>query len=179
MLLNYLPKFMANIEEIRAIMNSCEENITDINTKLQEILENFFIKDANLYAIERYENIVGIIPNLVDSLDTRKDKIISKYNETLPFTLEKLILMLNNICGENNYKLWMEYDKFILNFRLALNKKELKESVNIFLDRIVPVNIILKVDLDYNNWIDVKYKLWGNIIDFSWKYIKEDEKIKE
>ncbi|MDE6357641.1 MAG: YmfQ family protein, partial [Eubacteriales bacterium] len=118
MLINYLPKFLADIEEIKAIMDSCQGNIDNIEIELDNILKDLFVKDATLNGIERYENMLDILPKLTDSLEIRKANILLKYNQTLPFTLENLILMLNSVCGENNYTIKIIYEEFKINIRI-------------------------------------------------------------
>lgn len=175
MLTKYLPNFMIQIEEIREILNSFEEEIISIEVEINKILKNLFINDADLNGVKRYEKILEIVPKLTESIEIRKGKILSKYNQILPFTLENLILMLNSICGENKYILWIDYENFILNFRLDLEKKELKESIYSFLDRVVPVNMILNYDLNYNKWEDLNIYSWEYLNKYSWLQTKEEK----
>lgn len=179
MLINYLPKFLADIEEIKAIMDSCQGNIDNIEIELDNILKDLFVKDATLNGIERYENMLDILPKLTDSLEIRKANILLKYNQTLPFTLENLILMLNSVCGENNYTIKIIYEEFKINIRINLDKKELENEIFEFLDRIVPANMLINLDLDYNIWEHINAKTWGYIQKFRWIDVRESNQIRE
>lgn len=179
MLINYLPKFISEIEEIKSIMQTSQLNINDINIELEKILNNFFIEDSDLNAIKRYEKILNIFPKHSDTNDIRKDNIIIKYNKILPFTLENLILMLNSILGEGNYKLNLEYEKFNLNILISLNKRDLKDSIFEFLDKTIPANIIINLSLDYNTWKYVKKNSWKEICGYKFIDLRENEEIRK
>ena len=178
MLLDYLPYFMQDVEEIKKIMHISEPEIENIDKNIEKILNDFFVIGASEIGTKHYEKMLGIIPKLTDSLEKRQYDILILYNQTLPFTLETLKEKLNAICGENGYTLNMIYDKFILDIKLALNKKELFLTVNNLLEKIVPVNLILNINVDYNIWRDLgKYK-WIDAGKYRWGEIKECEEIK-
>ena len=71
MLLNYLPKFMQDIEEIKKIMDISEPEIVNIEENIELILKDFFVIDSSEEGTKHYEKIVQIIPKLTDSLENR------------------------------------------------------------------------------------------------------------
>ncbi|WP_317368046.1 putative phage tail protein [uncultured Tyzzerella sp.] len=178
MLLNYLPYFMQNIEEIKKIMYISEPEIETINKNIEILLNDLFVLESSQNAVNHYEKMLDIVPKLTDSIEKRKYDILALYNQTLPFTLESLQEKLSSICGEDGYILEMIYDKFILNVKISLKNKELFTTVNNLLELIVPVNLIINSTLDYNVWEDLhKYK-WGHISKYKWGHIKDSEEIK-
>ena len=138
----------------------------------------FFVVGSSEEGTKHYEKMLNTIPKLSDSLEKRQYDILAIYNQTLPFTLESLIQKLNAICGEDGYTVDMICDKFILNIRLSLNKKELFATVNNLLEWIVPVNLMINFNLDYNIWKNLNKFTWGNVSKFKWREIKESEEIK-
>lgn len=178
MLLNYLPKFMQDIEEIKKIMDISQPEIVNIEENIELILKDFFVIDSSEEGTKHYEKIVQIIPKLTDSLEKRQYDILAIYNQTLPFTFETLIEKLNAICGEDGYSIQLLYDKFILNVKLILEKKELFTTVKNLLEWIVPVNLIINLSIDYNVWKDLYKHKWGDIKKYRWNEIKESKEIK-
>ncbi|WP_250278896.1 putative phage tail protein [[Clostridium] colinum] len=178
MLINYLPQFMQDIEEIKSIMFVTEEEVNYLNQDIESILNDFFIIGSSKIATKHYEKMLEITPKLTDSIEKRQYDILAIYNQTLPFTLENLQNSLDSICGEKNYSINMIYDKFILNIILALNKKELFEVVNNLLERIVPMNLIINLSIDYNVWKDLNKFKWKDIKKYKWCDIKESQEIK-
>ncbi len=178
MLISYLPKFMQDIEEIKNIMFASQPEVDNIDKNTNEILKDFFVIGSSKEATIHYEKMLDITPKLSESLEKRQYDILSIYNQTLPFTLESLIQKLDAICGKDGYKAYMIYEDFVLNIKLALNKKELFTTVDNLLERIVPVNLIINLNLDYNIWQTLKKVRWIDSSKFKWKDIKESEDIK-
>lgn len=175
MLLDYLPSFIKKIEEFKKIMEINDLEILNINEGIDDILKNLFIFDASEDAINRYENILEIIPKSTHNLEKRKDNILFKYRQTLPFTVCNLIFMLNSICGENGYVLDIIYESFILKIKIKLENKGLKDIIDELLERVVPMNLIINVYIDYNTWNMIRPFKWDDIKIYKWQNLKDDE----
>ena len=178
MLIDYLPNFMKDVEEMAIIMNASEPEIENINDNIDGILADLFVIGCSQEATKRYERIVQIIPKLTDSLEKRQYDILAIYNQTLPFTLESLQEKLNAICDKDGYTIEMIYEKFILNVQLILSKKHLELTVRNLLEWIVPVNLIINLTIDYNKWKDLKKYRWKDLKKYRWFDIKESKDIK-
>lgn len=178
MLLDYLPYFMQDVKEIKKIMNISQPEIDLLNENSEILLNDFFVVGASEIATKHYENMLGIIPKLTDTLEKRQYDILVLYNQTLPFTLETLMQKLDAICGKDGYTINLSYEKFILNVKLALSKSELLITVTNLLEWIVPVNLIINVTVDYNIWKDFGKLKWNEANKYSWNEIKENEEIK-
>lgn len=178
MLLDYLPFFMQNVEEIKKIMEVSQPEVENINQNLKILLQDLFVLNSTENATKHYEKMFNIIPKFSDTLEKRQLDILVLYNQILPFTLETLKEKLNAICGENGYTLNIIYEKFILNVKLVLDKKSLIFTVEDLLERIVPVNIIINISIDYNVWKDLNIYNWKSLNIYRWGDIKECESIK-
>lgn len=179
MLIDYLPNFLAEIEEFKVIMDSFQPNINNLDEDLDDVIKNLFIEDTNLQGIKRYENMLGIFPKLSDTLEMRRAFILLQYNQTLPFTLESLILSLNSICGENKFKIFIEYTEFKFNIKIATDKKDLKDIIFQFLDKVIPLNMIINIELDYNIWQHTNSNYWADLLGFNWLDIMENDSIRK
>lgn len=178
MLIDYLPEFMQNVEEIFTIMNISQPEVDNINQNIKKILTDLFVIGCSKEATKHYEQIVNIIPKLTDSLEKRQYDILAIYNQTLPFTLESLQEKLEAICEKDGYAIEMIYEKFILNVELSLAKKHLELTVMNLLEYIVPVNLIINLTIDYNKWKDLNKHKWKNLKNYRWADIKESNDIK-
>ncbi len=173
MLLNYLPKFLQEIEEIKTIMEISEPEVKQIYVEIENILKDLFVLDATENGVIHYEKILSIFPKFTDSLEKRKNDILAIYNRVLPFTYKTLIQKLNSMCGEENYIIDLDYDNFSLYIKLNLEKKDVYQSVRNMLEDIVPVNIFIKFVLDYNTWGKISKFRWKDIEVDTWEEIKE------
>ena len=148
-LIDYLPPFIRNIRECESIMNDGEQ--PEINLmwgKIENAMKDQFISDATENGVQRWEKILGIVPKGELTLDERKFAILSKINETLPFTITTLKEQLRSLCGENNYS--AEVDGFSLIVRVALEAKNNLGDVDALLKRIVPANMVIDLSIKYN-----------------------------
>lgn len=175
LLLDYLPPFIGNTKEVKTIMNIEQVEIDNLFAYVKEILMNMFVLHSNKYGVTRYEKIVGIVPRLSISLEQRKLDILSIYNEIPPYTYEKLQDILASIVGKDGFKLSLDIPNFILNILLKRDKIVYLDTVNEMLERIVPINIIFKISIDYNVWEDVKSFTWGYVKKATWQELAEDE----
>lgn len=173
-LIEYLPPFIAQYGEIAAALNAETPEFNEINAKIGEILDNEFIGTANEFGISRFEKMLGITPYDTDTLDDRRFRVLSKFNETTPYTLRSLEDMLKNICGENGYILELIADEYTVKVQIALKVKKQAGLVGETLERILPCNMLYSVDLLFNTWRLVKNYAWGALKARPWRHIKEE-----
>lgn len=175
LLLDYLPSFVGGTKEVKTIMDIEQIEIDNLFAYVKEILNNMFVLDSNEYGVKRYEKIVDIVPRLSISLEQRKLDILSLYNQIPPYTYEKLQDILVSIVGEDGFKSSLDIPNFKLNILLKRDKIVYLDTINEMLERIVPVNIIFKINVDYNTWGDVKVFTWGYVKKAKWKELAENE----
>lgn len=173
-LIEYLPPFIAQYGEIAAALNAENPEFNEINAKIGEILDNEFIGTADEYGLSRFEEMLGIKPYDSDTLEDRRFRVLSKFNETAPYTLRSLDDMLKNICGENGYILELIADEYTIKVRIALKVKKQSGLVGEALERMLPCNMLYSVELLFNTWRFVKNYAWGALKSYSWRHIKEE-----
>lgn len=150
-LIEYIPPFLREIREYKAIFNNAEQpEITSIWKAINDVSNDQFILDATENGVSRWEKILGIIPKATLTLDERKFTILTKINEQLPFTITTLKEQLKTLCGEDGYSLNLDNNNYNLNVKIALTAKNNFEDVKALLKRIVPANLLISVSLKYN-----------------------------
>lgn len=173
-LIEYLPLFVARYGEISDALRAENPEFNDINVKIGEILDNEFIETADGSGIARFEKMLGITPYASDTLDDRRFRVLSKFNESTPYTLRSLDNMLKNICGENGYILELIADEYTVKVQIALKVKKQMEIVGEMLERILPCNMLYSVEMLFNTWQLVKNYAWGELKAHSWRNVKEE-----
>lgn len=173
-LMEYLPPFIAQYDEISEALNAENPEFNDLNAKIGEILDNEFVETANEYGISRFEKMLGILPYATDTLDDRRFRVLSKFNESTPYTLRSLDDRLKNICGENGYVLELIADKYTVKVKIALKVKKQAEIIDQLLEHIVPCNMLYSAVLLYNTWKLAKNYAWSEFEAHSWKNVKEE-----
>lgn len=176
LLKEYLPSFVADTKEFKELHKVCQPEVNNLFNESNNRLIDMFVLGCSEYATKRYEKIVGTIPKLTDTLEKRQLDILAIYNEVPPFTYERLFEMLTSLLGVDGFKIYLDIPKFYLKVTLSKKNIQFKNQVNDMLERIVPVNIILDYDIDWNTWGDLKPFTWGKMYTATWKEAKEDER---
>lgn len=149
-LMGYLPKYLQKYYEIKEIMQT--ENIELDNIKLchAKAIDDRFVTSCGAYGILRFEKILGIIPFADDSLESRKFRILSKQNISIPYNYTFLERQLEMLCGKDNYSLEMDFSNQTLKIKIGLASKNMLDTVKEIIFAVVPCNILTLVDLLYN-----------------------------
>lgn len=173
-LIEYLPQFMRNYDEIVAALEAENPEFKALWEETNKVLYNRFITTADEYGISRFEKMLGIMPNNDDTLEFRKAVVKSTWCSQIPYTENGLKDKLKILCG-NSENFIYEYDNnlYLLKIKLALSKKSVIDEVLNILNKMVPHNIRIKVELLYNTHeilsaykhIDLKNYTYGQLRD--------------
>ncbi|WP_019555192.1 putative phage tail protein [Propionispira raffinosivorans] len=146
----YYPSVVKEAKEFHEIAARENEMFKIIWLALDDCLNDQFILDSTKNGVSRREIMLKITPKASDTLDERKFRLLMRYNEMLPYTVPDLKQKLANLCGANGYRINLVNNLFSLEVRVELIAKKNLESVQEMLERIVPMNMTLFVDLLYN-----------------------------
>ena len=102
-LINYLPYVVRDYAEFQGITGAEQPEFENAWAAADDLLSNQFIKTAGNLGLSRWEKILGITPKGTDTLDDRRFRVLTRLNEELPYTLSQLRIILENLCGKNNY----------------------------------------------------------------------------
>lgn len=148
--LEYLPYVYRNILEFQELSKSYNSELKLIMDALDNLYNNYHIDSLNEYGCTRWEKILKLKSNDSFSLEDRRFAIKVKLLGHRPYTFFRLKEMLNNIVGEDNYKLNLEVNRNHLICKLNLGVKHQMKTIKDLLDKIVPLNISLETELLYN-----------------------------
>ena len=118
--------------------------------------------------------MLGITPFATDTLDDRKLRLLSRYNENIPYTRKSLAALLESLCGAGGYILTITTATFTVNVKVALGVKKQETIISETLERILPYNMVFTVELLYNTWGQIKNYTWGQLKQLTWREIKEE-----
>lgn len=149
-MLRKVPDVLKPVREIKALIETENVEFNQLSAAMATYLNNTFVETSDSYGISRWEAILGIVPKLTDTLDERKFRVLSRINEQLPFTVRSLERQLENLCGPNSYTIEVIPNQYILKVRVELTAKSKLEDVRNLLNRIVPANMVIDLDLLYN-----------------------------
>lgn len=142
-LLSFLPEFVQEYREIKHIMNSEQPEIQKLEDETETIKNNQFILSCDIDGIARFENLLGITPKPDDTLDARKSRVITRWNDSIPYTYKGLKEKLNVMCGEGNYLLIPSFNEYGLEIVVSLPLSGQADELDYMLSYMIPANIVV------------------------------------
>lgn len=143
-LVGYLPPYLAEFQEIAVTLQAENPEFALVWNATERVLKNEFIETADEYGIARFENLLKILPNKEDTLESRRLRIQNRWFNVLPYTLKALIEKMILIFGESNFSIKKNYEEYqleiITNFEQFGQVEELKQII----DTMIPCNILVK-----------------------------------
>lgn len=142
-LIEYLPDFMQNFSEIKELMRVTNIESDRIYPLIGRILDEAFIEDCSEHGIQKYEKLLGIIPNADDSLEIRRSRVRLYWNNEAPYTYRVLVRKMNMLCGMDNYDIDPEMENYRMEFNIynASQVAELEE----LLEKMLPENMAYSI----------------------------------
>lgn len=142
-LLSFLPEFVQEYREIKHIMNSEQPEIQKLEDETEIIKNNQFILSCDIDGIARFENLLGITPKPDDTLNARKSRVITRWNNSIPYTYKGLKEKLNVMCGEGNYLLIPSFNEYGLEIVVSLPLSGQADELDYMLSYMIPANIVV------------------------------------
>lgn len=146
----YWPSHMQDLVEFQQIARGEQPEFGEAARAVRDAPNDFFLESLSGYGCQRWEAILGLLPAAGNTLEERRFRISTWLNRQAPFTMHVLRQQLAMLCGESGYTAELDAARYLLTVRLALESKSNYDAVSDMLERIVPANIVVDLDLMYN-----------------------------
>ncbi len=153
-LILWLPKFLQEYREIKEIMSTENPEIEYLYSEINTTMDNQFIHTCNEKGIERFEKLLEITPNYNDSLPGRISRVLSRWNDSIPYTYRGLIQKLAVICGEHGYSINFKNNEYLLEVTVSLRFGGQVEELDHMLSYMIPANIVIKSTNNVSNELE-------------------------
>lgn len=147
----YLPPFMQKYKEPVAALKAEEPEFHLIWKAANRVLYNHFISTADEYGISRFEKLLGIFPSSEDTVESRRERVQSRWFKSIPYTTKTLINKLVTLCGDRDFTIKADFSEsytMILNVSLSIFGQV--DELNEVLSYMIPQNIVVKVNNTLN-----------------------------
>jgi hypothetical protein len=147
------PPIMQELREFQKIAEIEDAFFEKLWQEIENIVDDQFIQTATEKGIARRERMLKISPFADDTLETRRFRVQGVWNDKLPYTYRVLLERLNSLCGPDGYVMELNAEEYSLNIKIELTKKRMFDEVVRIAQQIVPANIVITVELRYNQHI--------------------------
>lgn len=144
-LLEYLPDFMKQFHDIREIMQAEDKEMDRADAGIQKALDSAFIEDCDEYGIRKYEALLGLVPDPMDSIDQRRARVLSRWTDNLPCTYRFLLKKLDTLCGTGNYTVDKDLENYFIRVGVLQASSGSVGDVEEMLEKLLPMNICYEV----------------------------------
>ncbi len=173
-LLNYLPPVLHEIKEIVEIANIEKKPLEGTWQAIEDSLNNQFIVTMNENGASRYEKMLKMNVPEIDTLETRRFRVLSRYQEQLPYTHLMLKQLLNSLLGEGKYVPIRDTANKSLTIKIELTVKGMFDAVVATVERITPQNMMLTVELRYNQHSKLALFTHRQLATYTHKQLREE-----
>lgn len=138
-LLRYLPPYLQDYMEMYQIMTTENPEFKLIAVNCKRVLNNTFIMYCDKEGIQRFERLLNIVASESDTLDFRKSRVLSKWNDDIPYTLQALMNKLVAIQGDDDIQIVInDYSIIIITH---MDKKGQTDTLWDLFETMIPCNM--------------------------------------
>ena len=102
-ILEYLPEFMQKYLQLKLICYAENIIFQEALNEIDIINNNQFIVTANSQGLKKFEKMLDITTSSNENLESRRTKVLLKWNDTIAYTYTNFLKKLDVICGQKNY----------------------------------------------------------------------------
>ena len=145
----YWSPIIREIKEFRKIAEIENPELTKLWQEIESIVNDQFIETATERGIARREKILNVVPFADDTLESRRFRVQGMWNEKLPYTYRVLLEKLENLCGEDGYRVILNAGEYTICIKVAIVAKRMIDAVTEIAERMLPANLAITVELLY------------------------------
>lgn len=142
----YWPAVVRKAAEFQQIAIAENPEFNQLFECIMRVLGEGFIHDATEYGVARWESMLGLVPNLTDTLEDRKIRILTYLTLRRPYTWRVLQQMITSFVGEGNFEMSYINDFCRLEVRIVTEDENVLNTIRSFLSNVLPQNVIIDVD---------------------------------
>lgn len=172
----YLPSVYENNTHMHSITDTEEVILDELNELVSQEKDNLFILTAGLSGIERYEEILGIKVNPgTEDLEFRRQRVLSRYSMSPPFSMEYLKEKLDSTLGVDKYLLHLDSSNYTLYVESSAENQSWYQEILVMMNRIKPANIVfintplIPASIMTTEQINASAYQWNYKLGVSWK----------
>jgi hypothetical protein len=167
--LAYWMPILRQIREFQEIAKTEDAELNILYAEIERVLNNMYIETSDEYGISRLEKIMKINPDAGDTLENRRFRVLSRWNDRVPYTDRELYNRLLNLCGEGNFEILENYKDYELNIITMVSLIGSFDEICRMMDLMIPCNIVMTIENILNSE-GVGYPRYGIAVATSMRY---------
>ena len=174
MQIRYIPYVLNETDEFKALTSTLDYINENLEKDVEELKNNQYILDSTEDGIARYEKMINVTPLDSDTLEDRRFRVFTKYNQQLPYTERSLRNLLDTLIGNDGYKLEINHLSHSITVRVELTARSMFKSVETLLEGYIPLNIYIDLSLLYNQHLKLGQFTHEQLTQFTHEQLREE-----
>ena len=142
----YWPRCLQELIEFQQIANAEQPEFEKVVSDVKSAADDFFLVSLSEYGCERWEKILGLSAEPGDTLQDRRDRILIKYLDQLPYTYRTLLKYLATV--SEDFTVTLNENAYDLYIRIRLEGYAQRDALAATLGQMIPANLILRLRTD-------------------------------
>lgn len=139
-LMRQLPKWFKPVLEYIAIMQGYAVQLSDMEGDAGAIYQNYFIQTADADTLSMWEGWLGIARQVGETLEFRRERILTRLSQTVPFTYWHFKERLTELFGDE-YDLVIDPENCTMSILVTSQRYGAVELLNDLILSVVPAHI--------------------------------------
>lgn len=142
----YWPRFLQELVEFQQIANAEQPEFNKAVPDVKGAADDFFLVSLSAYGCARWERIMGLTVSPNDTLQERRDRILIKYLDQIPYTYRTLLRYLATI--SEDFTVTLNENAYLLYIRIRLEGYAQRDALTAVLGQMLPANLVLRMRTD-------------------------------
>lgn len=173
-ILEHWPPVLHEIKEYLEIANAENPTLNALWQNIENEMNNRFIVTSDADGLSRREKALKMAVPSTDSIETRRFRLLARYQEQAPYTWTLLERLLDGLLGAGKYVLTRNVDEKWVRVEIELTVKGQFEAVDLMMERMTPQDMQLTVTLRYNQHILLAQYTHAQLASYTHQQLRED-----
>lgn len=136
-----LPDYFKPVLEFVEIQKAQARGLDKLELAVSKLYDNSYISTCDEQTIAYYEQKLGIVYGLADTLELRRWRVLQKFNLTVPFSIGFLRNRLTELYGPDGFELTEDAKKLQLTIKITSDRYNAMDMLYDFLWTVIPAHI--------------------------------------
>lgn len=146
----YIPAILSDFEQFQKLDEVESPVLEEEAGEKERVEQNQWILTSQRDGLLRRVGFMGLPLLAGEGTEALRERVLSYWNRRSPYVYFMVCDWLDSFCGTDGYFSEMRYAEYTLYILLSLREKEKKDTIFEWLRYMIPANILLDLQLDFN-----------------------------
>lgn len=139
----YWPRCLQELVEFDQIANAEQPEFEQAVSDVKSAADDFFLVSLTEYGCKRWETILGLSVAPGATLEERRENILIRYLDQLPYTYRTLLKYLATV--SEDFSVTLDENAYDLLVRIRLEGYSQRDALVATLGQMIPANLVLRM----------------------------------